>query len=140
VARVDQKARRAAVAKAFRARKVALRKGHWRLPGTPGEQGVTWYVDLRSDGPSPSAAMRFEIGAWPRALGPEPDGGAVDCALLADVPLEGAPAAATDALVDRLEALGTLDALTRARQAGELADAHVDQDLRGLLGEGGSSS
>ena len=135
VAGVDQKARRAAVAKAFRARKVALRKGHWRLPGETGERGLTWYVDLRSEGPSPTAALRFEVGAWPTALGPEPDGGAVDCALLADVPLEGEPAAAADALLDRLIALGTVDALQRARRAGELTDAHVDTDLRELMGE-----
>jgi hypothetical protein len=135
VAGVDQKARRAAVAKAFRARKVGLRKGHWRLPAVAGDRSLTWYVDLRSDGPSPSAALGFEIGAWPTALGPEPDGGAVDCALLADVPLEGEPAAAVDALVDRLTALDTVDALARARRAGELADAHVDEDLRELMGE-----
>jgi hypothetical protein len=138
VAAVDQKARRAAVAKAFRARKVGLRKGHWRLPGDPGhpnDPGLTWYVDLRADGPAPSAALWFEVGAWPSALGAEPDGGAVDCALLADVPLEGEPAAAADALVDRLSALGTVDALARARRAGDLADAHVDRDLRELMGE-----
>jgi hypothetical protein len=134
VAAVDQKARRAAVAKAFRARKVALRKGHWRLPGGPGS-GITWYVDLRSDGPGPDALLRFEVGAWPVALGPEPDGGAVDCALLADVPLEGDPVAAADALLDRLVALGTVEQLARARRAGELSDAHVDRDLRELLGE-----
>jgi hypothetical protein len=128
---VDQKARRAAVAKAFRGRKVALRKGHWRLPG----DDVVWYVDLRSDGPAPSAELRFEIGAWASALGPEPDGGAVDCALLADVPLEGEPAPAAEALVDRLSALGTVEALARARRSGELADAHVDHDLRELMGE-----
>ena len=132
---MDQKARRAAVAKAFRARKVALRKGHWRLPGEPGPQRLTWYVDLRSDGPAPGAELRFEIGAWADALGPEPDGGAVDCALLADVPLEGDPAAAADALVDRLSALGTVAELASALRSGELAGAHVDQDLRTLLGE-----
>jgi hypothetical protein len=132
---VDQKARRAAVAKALRARKVGLRKGHWRLPGEAGGQGVTWYVDLRSDGPSPSAALRFEVGAWAGALGPDPDGGAVDCALLADVPLEGEPGAAADALVDRLSALGTVESLAAARRRGEFADAHVDQDLRDLMGE-----
>lgn len=132
---MDQKARRAAVAKALRARKVGLRKGHWRLPGGPGEQSISWYVDLRSDGPAPSAALRFEVGAWPSALGPEPDGGAVDCALLADVLLEGEPAAAADALVDRLTALGTVAALAAARAQGELADAYVDRDLRELLGE-----
>jgi hypothetical protein len=131
---MDQKARRTAVAKAFRARKVALRKGHWRLPAA-GADGVTWYVDLRAEGPAPAAAMRFEIGAWAAALGPEPDGGAVDCALLADVPLEGDPAAAADALLDRLAALGTTDALAAALRSGELADAHVDRDLRQLMGE-----
>ncbi|GAA1960630.1 hypothetical protein GCM10009798_20430 [Nocardioides panacihumi] len=132
---MDQKARRAAVAKAFRARKVALRKGHWRLPGAPGDRSLTWYVDLRSDGPAQGAALRFEIGVWAIALGPEPDGGAVDCALLADVPLEGDPASAANALVDRLSALGTIEDLARARRDGELADAHVDRDLRELLGE-----
>jgi hypothetical protein len=130
VADVDQKACRAAVAKAFRARKVGLRKGHWRLPGAE----VTWYVDLRADGPSPSAALWFEVGAWPGALGAEPDGGAVDCALLADVPLEEEPAAAVDALVERLSALGTVAALAAARREGAFADAHVDRDLRELLG------
>lgn len=131
VAGVDQKARRAAVAKAFRARKVALRKGHWRIPGPE----ITWYVDLRAAGPGPDAAMHFEIGAWAAALGPEPDGGAVDCALLADVPLEGEPGAAASALLDRLLGLGTVTALADARRAGDLDDAQVDRDLRELLGE-----
>ena len=135
VAGVDQKARRTAVAKAFRARKVGLRKGHWRLPGGPGERSLTWYVDLRADGPGPAAALWFEVGAWPSALGPDPDGGAVDCALLADVPLEEEPAAAVDALVERLSALATVDDLARARRDGHLADAHVDRDLRELMGE-----
>jgi hypothetical protein len=126
---MDQKARRAAVAKAFRGRKVALRKGHWRLPGPPGDDAVTWYVDLRADGPAPTAALRFEIGAWPAALGPEPDGGAVDCALLADVPLTGEPAAAVDALVDRLRSLDTIASL----RTGVPEGAFVDADLRALL-------
>jgi hypothetical protein len=126
---MDAKARRAAVGKVFRARKIVLRKGHWRIPGTD----LTWYVDLRSDGPGPAAALRFEIGAWPARLGPEPEGGAVDCALLADVPLEGDPAAAADALADRLAALDTVEALAAARARGELVDAHLDRDLRELL-------
>jgi hypothetical protein len=129
VAGVDQKARRAAVAKAFRARKVSLRRGHWRLPGPE----VTWYVDLRADGPAPSADLWFEVGAWAGVLGAEPDGGAVDCALLADVPLGDDPAAAVEELVDRLTALGTVDALAQARRAGAFADAHVDRDLRELM-------
>ena len=132
---MDQKARRTAVAKAFRARKVGLRKGHWRLPGVPGERSLTWYVDLRADGPAPAAVLWFEVGAWPSALGPEPDGGAVDCALLTDVPLDEEPAVAVDALVDRLSALGTVDDLARARREGDLRGAHVDRDLRELMGE-----
>ncbi|WP_139230028.1 hypothetical protein [Nocardioides terrae] len=128
---MDQKARRAAVTKALRARKVALRKGHWRIPGPE----ITWIVDLRADGPAPAAAMRFEIGAWASALGPEPDGGAVDCALLADVLLEGEAGAAATALVDRLAELGTVESLAAARSRGDFADAYVDRDLRELMGE-----
>jgi len=131
VGAVDQKARRAAVTKAFRARKVALRKGHWRIPGPE----VTWYVDLRAEGPSPAAPMHFEVGAWAAALGPEPDGGAVDCALLADVLLEGDAGAAAGDLADRLAQLGTVAALAAARARGEFADAYVDRDLRELMGE-----
>jgi hypothetical protein len=128
---VDQKARRAAVTKAFRAKKVALRKGHWRIAGPE----ITWYVDLRADGPSPAAAMRFEVGAWAVELGPEPDGGAVDCALLVDVPLEGEPGAAATALADRLLAVTTVEELAAARARGDFAGAFVDADLRDLMGE-----
>jgi len=122
----DQKARRAAVAKALKARKVALRKGHWRLLG----EEIVWYVDLRAEGPSPTAPMRFEVGAWPLSFGPEPDGGAVDCALLVDVPLGEDAAGEASALIDRLAALGTIAALRQA----DLPGALVDAGLRELLG------
>ena len=125
------------MAKAFKQRKVALRKGHWRLPC----DGLTWYVDLRSDGPGPAARLRFEIGAWVDALGqPEPEGGAVDCPLLHDLPLdtsgdEKAIAAEVDALVDRLHDADTVAGLARAWRDGEYAGALVDRDLRRLLEE-----
>lgn len=132
---MDQKAARAVVAKAFRARRVALRKGHWRLPFDE----VTWYVDLRADGPGPTAPLRFEIGAWVEELGqPEPEGGAVDCPLLHDVPLDtsGGPtavAAAVDALVDRLHDADTVAGLAKGWREGEYAGALVDRQLRALL-------
>ncbi len=122
----DQKARRAAATKAFKARKVALRKGHWRIPG----EEIIWYVDLRADGPSPAASMRFEVGAWPVSFGPEPDGGAVDCSLLLDVDLGQDPGGEVDALVDRLTGLGSIASLKGA----ELPGALIDADLRALLG------
>jgi len=89
---VDHKARRAAITKALKARGLKPRKGHMRL----GVGELFWYVDLQADGPAPTAPLRFEVGCWPPSLGPEPEGGAVDCPLLADVPADGDPAAATE--------------------------------------------
>ena len=132
---MDQKAARAAVAKAFRARKIALRKGHWRLPGSE----VEWYVDLRSSGPRPDAALHFEVGAWLPALEqPEPEGGAVDCPLLVDVPLDTSGttadvASAVDALADLLASTDTIAGLRAALGTPPLAGAIVDRDLRVLL-------
>lgn len=129
---MEQKAARAAVAKALKQRKVVLRKGHWRLP----LDGITWYVDLRADGPGPTAPLHFEIGAYVDELGhPEPEGGAVDCPLLQDLPLDtsGGAArvtAAVDSLVDRLLAADTVTALAKAWRAGEYPDALVDRHLR----------
>lgn len=131
---MDQKAVRAAVAKTLRTRKIALRKGHWRI----GAGDVVWYVDLRADSPRPDAALTFEAGAWLPALGlPEPEGGAVDCPLLLDVPLDGDGdiPAATGALLDRLAPLATIAALRSAWRTGGLAGALVDRDLRALLEE-----
>lgn len=130
---MDQKAARAAVAKAFKARGVKLRKGHWRVPH--GE--IDWYVDLRSSGPAPDARLWFEVGAWVPSLGlgKEPEGGAVDCSLLSDHPLDAAGdiAAQTEAVVDLIERIDSLDALRKANLAGDLPDALVDRDLRDLL-------
>lgn len=123
------------MAKALKQRKVALRKGHWRLPG----DGLTWYVDLRADGPGPAAPLRFEIGAFIDELGqPEPEGGAVDCPLLHDLPLDTTAgsaeiAAAVDALVDRLQQADRVATLAAAWRAGEYAGALVDESLRALL-------
>lgn len=127
---MDQKPARQAVTKAFKARKVGLRKGHWRLPGE-----VTWYVDVRATGPARDAAMTFEVGAWVPGLTPEPEGGAVDCSLLLDVPLDtGADVTAqADALLDRLEALSDPAALRAALDRGELEGAHVDRLLQDHL-------
>lgn len=127
---MDQKPARQAVAKAFKARNVGLRKGHWRIPGE-----VTWYVDLRASGPARDAALTFEVGAWVPGLTPEPEGGAIDCPLLLDVPLErdGDVAAQADALVDRLEAVPDPAALAAALERGDLAGAHVDRVLRDAL-------
>jgi hypothetical protein len=122
----DQKARRAVVAKGMRARKVPLRKGHWRIDGAE----VTWWIDLRSDSPRPDAALTFEVGAWVPGTGPDPEGGAIDCPLLLDVPVRSDPTAATEELLDRLSALGTIAAL----RAADLDGAHLDAAMRELLG------
>lgn len=129
---MDQKAARAAVAKAFKARKVGLRKGHWRVV----HPDLAWYASLRSDGPGRDAALRFEVGAWVPALTTEPEGGPVDCSLLADVPLDtsGDVAAQVDALVDRFEAIDDLPALTAAIRDEVFAGAYVDRILREHLG------
>ncbi|MFT4262763.1 MAG: hypothetical protein QM572_05235 [Nocardioides sp.] len=123
---MDQKARRAAVAKAFRARKVGLRRGHWRVAG----EEVVWWIDLRSDSPRPTAELVFEVGAWVEGAGPEPEGGAIDCPLLLDVPLGEAPGQEAEALLDRLEGLGTLAELKGA----DLTGAFLDASIRALLG------
>lgn len=129
---MDQKAARTAAAKAFKARGVAHRKGHWRLP----HDELTWFVDLRADGPGRDAALRFEVGAWLPALTTEPEGGAIDCSLLTDVPLDasGDVAAQVGALVDRLQAVSDAAALAGAVRSGAFPGAHVDRILREHLG------
>ena len=132
---MEQKAARAAVAKAFKARGVKARKGHYRVP----HDQLAWYVDLRADSPRPDAALGFEVGAWvpDLGLGKEPEGGAVDCPLLLDRALDSAGAAdvaaQVDALVDLLERLDSLAALGEAWRGGELEGALVDRDLRSRL-------
>ncbi|MFT4084798.1 MAG: hypothetical protein QM638_19640 [Nocardioides sp.] len=134
---LSQKAARAAAAKAFKAHKVALRKGHWRLPGPE----VTWYVDLRAAAPRPDAELSFEVGAWLPALDqPEPEAGAVDCPLLADVPLRAEDPGTVADQVGRLVALlgeaGTRAGLDGLLAAGGLPTPLIDRPLAELLGRG----
>ena len=125
---MDQKARRAAITKALKAGGAKARRGHLRLQA--GE--LFWYVDVRSDSPSPSAELIFEVGAWLPAAGPEPDGGAIDCPLLADVRVGEDPTRGTTdllALISPGRDLATLRALV---EADALPGALVDQQLRAL--------
>lgn len=128
---MDQKAFRAAVAKTFKARKVPLRKGSWRVP----HDELTWYVQLRATGPQRDAALVFEVGCWVHGLVPEPEGGPVDCPLLLDVPLpaDAEPVAETERLLDRLEAVADVDALAAGWRDGEWSTAYVDAVLRERL-------
>lgn len=126
----DQKARRVAVAKAFRELKVPLRKGHWKIQG----EEVTWWVNLRSDSPLPTATLGFEIGAWVDGAGPEPESGAIDCPLLADQVLGEDPVDQTAALVAALREVSTVAELTAAVSADLLPDAYLDATLREILG------
>ncbi|MBM0123700.1 hypothetical protein [Pimelobacter simplex] len=118
---------RTAVVKLLKARGAKARRGHLRIP--VGE--LFWYVDVLADGAGPTAPLRLEVGCWTAALPPEPDGGAVDCPLLMDVPLGGDPVGATTALLDRVTALG--DLATLGGSLGNLPGALVDQRLRDLL-------
>lgn len=126
---MDQKARRAAITKALKAGGAKPRKGHLRLQAGD----LFWYVDIRADSPSPAAALVLEVGCWLPAAGPEPEGGAIDCPLLADVPVEGDPAAAAAALLATITPIGDQAAL-RDRIDAALPGALVDRRLRDLLG------
>ncbi|TWH01461.1 hypothetical protein L615_001800000050 [Nocardioides sp. J9] len=108
---------RAAVVKQLKARGAKARRGHLRIP--VGE--LFWYVDPRASGAGSQAGLVLEVGCWTPALPPEPDGGAVDCPLLLDVPLAD-PVADTDRLLDVVTGLD------------ELPGALVDAALRELLG------
>ncbi|MGZ4453324.1 MAG: hypothetical protein ACXVD1_09735 [Nocardioides sp.] len=127
---MDQKARRAAITKALKAGGAKARRGHLRLQA--GE--LFWYVDVRADSPAPSAALSFEVGAWFPAAGPEPDGGAIDCPLLADVGVGEDPGQATVDLLALISPVGDLAALRAFVEEGTLPGALVDQQLRALLG------
>jgi hypothetical protein len=125
----DQKGRRAAIAKALKAAGAKARKGHLRLAAGD----LFWYVDVRSDSPAPGAALVFEVGAWLPAAGPEPEGGAIDCPLLADVPVGADATSATNELVALLAPVTDTAALRAFVQDGALPGVLVDQRLRGLL-------
>ena len=128
---MDQKTRRAAIAKALKAAGAKPRKGHLRLPA--GE--LFWYVDVRADSPAPSAPLVLEVGCWHPAAGPEPDGGAVDCPYLADVPLDEDAAAATARLLALIGPVTDLAALGAFVGQDVMPGALVDQRLRTLLAE-----
>lgn len=119
---------RASVVKVLKARGAKARRGHLRIA----VDDLFWYVDTRAEGVGRSAALRLEVGCWTPQLPPEPDGGAVDCPLLADVPLGPDPAADTEALLDTVLAIG--DLATLSERLGELPGALVDRSLREMLG------
>jgi len=119
--------RRGAVVKALKARGAKARRGHLRLP--VGE--LFWYVDVHADGVGPDAPLRLEVGCWTPQLPPEPDGGAVDCPLLVEVPLGDDEVAATDGLLEVVTAIGDLPTL--GERLPELPGAMVDRALRDLL-------
>ncbi|NYI43072.1 hypothetical protein BJ993_000152 [Nocardioides aromaticivorans] len=118
---------RAAVVKLLKARGAKARRGHLRI--AVGD--LFWYVDPRADGVGRNAYLVLEVGCWTPAAAPEPDGGAVDCPLLVDVPLEDL-IADTTRLLDLITSIG--DLATLGARLDELPGALVDQSLRDLLG------
>jgi len=126
---VDQKACRTVISKALKAGGAKARKGHLRLQAGD----IFWYVDVRSDSPAQAAALTFEVGAWLPAAGPEPEGGAIDCPLLADVPVGEDAATATDELLALVSPVTDLAGLRRLVERDGLPGALVDQSLRALL-------
>ncbi|GAA3538433.1 hypothetical protein [Nocardioides daeguensis] len=118
---------RTAVVKLLKARGAKARRGHLRIP--VGE--LFWYVDVLADGVGPTAPLRLEVGCWTDALPPEPDGGAVDCPLLMDVPLGRDAVGAATSLLDQVTAIG--DLATLGGSLDDLRGALVDQRLRELL-------
>lgn len=119
-------AARAAVLKQLKARGFKARRGHLRL--AVGD--LWWYADVRVAGVGPQAGLVLEVGCWTPALPPEPDGGAVDCPLLLDVPL-AEPVADTERLVELVSGIGDLPELRE--RLGDLPGALVDKALRDLL-------
>jgi len=124
---VEQKQARAAIAKVFKNRGLKPRKGHLRL--SVGD--LFWYVDVRSDGPAPTAALTFEVGCWLPALSPEPEGGAVDCPLLLDIPAGEEPIAEAESVVRLMQSAGDLDGLREL--VASVPGALVDRGLRTLI-------
>ncbi|MBS4754636.1 hypothetical protein KG112_17655 [Nocardioides sp. zg-ZUI104] len=118
---------RVAVVKALKAHGAKARRGHLRL--TVGE--LHWYVDPLVEGVGQRAALRLEVGCWTAQLPPEPDGGAVDCPLLLDLPVGDDPVGAVADLVARVGSIGDLPTL--AVRLEDLPGALVDRKLRDLL-------
>jgi hypothetical protein len=117
---------RADVIKLLKARGAKARRGHLRLP----VGDLFWYVDPRLDGVGPGARLVLEVGCWTPLVSPEPDGGAVDCPLLVDVPLLD-PVVDAGALVDRVSGIGNL--ATLGARLGDFPGVLVDRALRELL-------
>lgn len=126
---VDQKSRRAAISKALKAGGAKARKGHLRLQAGD----LFWYVDVRADSPAPTAALVFEVGGWLPTAGPEPEGGAIDCPLLADVPIGDDVVASTTELLALLSPVRDLEQLRAFIDRSALPGALVDRKLRALL-------
>lgn len=118
---------RTAVVKALKARGAKARRGHLRLQ----VGDLFWYVDVLADGVGPLAPLRLEIGCWVPALPPEPDGGAVDCPLLMEVPLGDDEVDTTERLLDLIGRIGDLPTLRE--RLPELPGVLVDRALRELL-------
>ncbi|MFC5730546.1 MULTISPECIES: hypothetical protein [Nocardioides] len=118
---------RAAVVKVLKARGAKPRRGHLRL--SVGD--LFWYVDVLAEGVGPHAPLRLEVGCWSPFLPPEPDGGAVDCPLLVELPLGAEPEADTERVLDLVGGIG--DLATLGERLGELPGALVDRALRDLL-------
>lgn len=118
---------RAAVVKALKARGAKPRRGHLRL--AVGD--LFWYADVHAEGPGPQAPLRLEVGCWLPALPPEPDGGAVDCPLLMEVPLGDDPVGETERVLDLVAGIDSLPTLRE--RVPELPGVLVDRALRELL-------
>ena len=119
-------AARAAVLKTLKARGAKARRGHLRIAAGD----LWWYVDPRVAGVGQQAGIVLEVGCWTPELPPEPDGGAVDCPLLFDVPVSDA-VADTEGLVDLVSGIGSLGDL--GGRLGDLPGVLVDKALRDLL-------
>lgn len=114
---------RAAVVKLLKARGAKARRGHLRIP----VGDLFWYVDPRAEGVGRHAHLLLEVGCWAPEVSPEPDGGAVDCPLLFDVPLRDVVADTTH-LLDLVTGIGDLPTL--GQRLDELSGALVDKVLR----------
>lgn len=113
--------------KLLKARGAKARRGHLRI--AVGD--LFWYVDPRADGVGRNAYLVLEVGCWAPEVAPEPDGGAVDCPLLVDVPLEDL-IADTTRLLDLITGIG--DLATLGARLDELPGALVDRTLAPLIG------
>lgn len=120
---------RAAVVAALKRHGAKARKGQLRI----GVGDLFWYVGLRADGVGPQAAWLFEVGCWVPELTPEPEGGAVDCPLMLDVPGGDDVVATASALVDDVTVVGDLAALGQWAQ--RHPEALVDRVLRERLSD-----